>query len=169
MELFVLKLLLNFPLVCLAFSLISAAPYNSADTSKEGSTSFRLPKHIEPEQYYIELEPDFKNAVFNGSVRIEFSVKEESNNITLHAKQLEIDTSSITLTSARHVFEVINTNQINDEREFYIIFFNDTLTAGADYNLTISKFRGILNSDNVGFYLAKYKDEDGIERYGYHC
>lgn len=133
-------------------------PNNRADNQ-----DFRLPGHIVPKQYFIKLEPDFTNDVFNGSVAMEFEVLEESSNITLHAYQLEIDSSKIALENSS--IEFSNSYQSDGDDNFYVINFSSTLKTGTTYTLTIGSFSGILNDEKIGFYLAKYTDEYGTERY----
>lgn len=131
------------------------------------SDAFRLPRHIEPTLYVIFLEPHFSIGLFNGSVAIELNVKEESDNITLHVKRLDVLSSSVSLKSHdNRSFNVIHSQRVQDEREFYLIRFNETLKVNATYRLTIATFTAAFNihSDFEGFYLAKYKDEDGVER-----
>lgn len=150
-------------LVLLSWSLLTLQSWATQEKLESVYQDYRLPKHVTPLQYYLELEPNFPDKVFNGSVTIELKVLEQSDNITLHGKELTIDNSSISLFSEQQQIGVEKTTQIEDDRHFYIIYFNTSLLIGATYNLSII-FTGVLNSENEGFYLAKYKVSNETER-----
>lgn len=121
----------------------------------------RLPTHIIPEQYFIELEPDFVNDTFQGNVTIEFRVVEQSQNITLHAYQIEFNVSNVYLSDQN--LAASNVTISDGDNQFCVILLNGTLEVDQTYNLTIQGFTGILNSDKFGFYLAKYNNQNGTE------
>lgn len=132
---------------------------------KSSSEDYLLPTDIRPDHYTIELEPDFENDVFTGSVIIEFTVISATKYLYFHKRELEIDATTLVLESGN---ELPTTNIggfscVLDDREFCIVTFSDDLVVGSTYKLTIGKFTGILNLDNAGFYLAKYTDEQGNE------
>lgn len=131
---------------------------NQEQNLKFSYEDYRLPVHVVPQQYFLDLED-----TFNGSVTIELTVVQESDNITLHIKNLTVDNLSISLTSETQQPAVEKIMETEDDREFYIIYFNESLLAGVNYNMSMS-FEGTLNLENEGFYLAKYKDSEGTER-----
>ena len=51
----------------------------------------RLPRHILPVHYELELEPDLDNASFVGEVRITLDIVSETDTVVLNAAELEID------------------------------------------------------------------------------
>lgn len=129
------------------------------------SVDYLLPTHVVPQQYTIELEPNFASDTFNGSVTLEFTVAVAASNITLHTRELEIDNSTISVLFNNELYaSVINTTKSEDDKEFYVISLNTPLAIDQTYSLKIGSFTGILNSDKAGFYLAKYKDEQGVEQ-----
>lgn len=145
----------------------SSSPLSRATIAapKTNSEDYLLPTDLRPDHYTIELEPDFENDVFSGSVSIEFTVISATRNFYFHRKELEIDSSSFILlsNSGLPTTTVGGYTCVTDDREFCVITFADELIQGASYTLTIGKFTGILNLDNAGFYLAKYTDEEGNE------
>lgn len=154
-------------LVLLSICSTQASPLSLSRiaVTKTSAVDYKLPTHIVPQHYTIELEPNFNTDTFNGSVTIEFTVASESNNITLHTRELQIDNSSITvLYQGEEYASIVNTTKSEDDKEFYVMFLSRTLAAGGTYSLVIKSFTGILNLDKAGFYLAKYTDENGVER-----
>ena len=51
----------------------------------------RLPRHVLPKHYAIELEPDLKGGSFTGQVVIDLEVITETDTIVLNAADLEIE------------------------------------------------------------------------------
>lgn len=163
-------MLVKFLLSLLLAHYSSASPFSLPVTSRlsraSNSSEYLLPTHIVPEHYIIELEPDFENEVFNGSVTIEFKVTQNSTNVTLHARELDIQNNTISLKFGDKVYAVIESAEYSeDDKNFLVLEFNKTLEVSDEiYILTIGQFTGILNLDNAGFYLAKYTDENGVEQ-----
>lgn len=131
--------------------------------SKSLAKDYLLPSHVKPSLYQVKLEPNFDFDIFNGSVRITISVVTTTNAVVLHTHQLTIETASISLLDVNGtvVNSVAGTSFSNDDKDFYNIGFEEDLVAGSVYTLVIDSFSGILNSENDGFYLAKYTDEEG--------
>lgn len=50
----------------------------------------RLPTHVVPSRYELELEPDLDAASFRGSVRIDVEILDATDEIVCHAAELDI-------------------------------------------------------------------------------
>lgn len=141
---------------------LSRATIASPKTSGE---DYRLPTDIRPDHYTIELEPDFETDTFTGSVKIDFTVISATRTFYFHKRELDIDVESFTLQVENSIpitnFAIFEC--VDDDREYCVLTFADELIVGLKYTLTIGSFKGILNLDNAGFYLAKYQDENGNE------
>lgn len=130
--------------------------------------NYRLPRNIQPIRYEItlepRLEPNLDPAPFTGSVNIEIVPTENTYNVTLHTRQLNLTKESIEIIHSSGVkipiFDIIR----DSEREFHIFQVDTPLIKNEYYNLSISHYVGILNLENAGFYLAKYYDKQGRER-----
>lgn len=128
----------------------------------EGDIAYRLPNNTRPISYDIFLSTDVHigKPEFTGTVKINIAVLESSNTITLHQRQITIDTVKLYDVSAPAV--VIPTSyNLQEDAEFLII----SLTSG---NLDISKvyvveitYQGLLRDDNMGFYRSTYKNDEG--------
>lgn len=128
----------------------------------EVDLSWRLPKTIYPLSYQIELETsvhDEGSREYSGNVIIFLDVKETTNTIVLHSKELNIKdvliTSDLAFLSPRFHFD--------ETRDFLIIEADDTLEAGSQIAVLI-EFSGQLQLQGVGFYRSEYKI-DGETRY----
>ncbi|HEV7423827.1 MAG TPA: M1 family metallopeptidase, partial [Candidatus Paceibacterota bacterium] len=108
--------------------------------------SIRLSKSVFPTEYNIKLKPDLKNFTFEGIETITLSVIKATKILTLHSKELEIDTVRI-----GEVFGRISYNEKNETATFA---FPKTIPAGK-IKLSLV-FKGILNDKMRGFYRSRY-------------
>ena len=72
--------------------------------------SVRLSPNIIPTNYHLELKPDLENFTFSGMETIHLSILQKTRIITLHAKEIEIDTVDV-LVGAEKVFGKISYNK----------------------------------------------------------
>ncbi|XP_031340683.1 aminopeptidase N-like [Photinus pyralis] len=123
-----------------------------------------LPNNVKPLRYTITIRlVNITN--FMGNVVIELEAKEESSNITLHSKNIEIDENLVSVVSENGEEIRRNYTAVDTEKDFYIIAFNENLTQGKRYNLTIKDFTGSLKETKSGFFSAKYLDVNGTEKH----
>jgi puromycin-sensitive aminopeptidase len=116
--------------------------------------SVRLSKNIAPLEYNIQLKPDLENFTFSGIETITVSVLEKTKKITLHSKEIEIDTVDINKSFAKISY---------DKKSETATFTFPKLIPVGKSKLTLV-FKGILNDKMRGFYRSKY-DLDGKEHH----
>ena len=143
----------------------------------EGSSSsskvrdVRLPTTLRPLYYKVDLVPyvdPAKNFTIDGTVRIDILCLEDTDRITIHSKNITVNTASVTVTE-----KIIESNEsatssgpnlsIRDHkydipREFYNVSLGEMLKAGKTYQLYI-KFQAILSDELAGFYRSSYTDK----------
>ncbi|XP_035224731.1 aminopeptidase N-like [Stegodyphus dumicola] len=128
-----------------------------------------LPRSIIPEHYDVELQPFILpgNFTFNGKVRVQIRVLEETDNVTLHINDITVNEDSVRL-SGLDAPDIARTSK-DLERQFYILHLKGKLGAGQSYEVYM-EFLGNLNDQLAGFYRSSYKDEKGQTRYVvFHC
>lgn len=129
---------------------------------------YRLPKNVNPVRYSLTieilLEPDISSVPYNGSVAIELSILESTDKITLHKRKLKIQEDSIRLVDLNGMNTGVASISESESDETYTIHLEKELEKGQNYTLTIGNFYNKLGSHNVGFYLAKYTDPNGVRR-----
>ncbi|TDG52379.1 hypothetical protein AWZ03_001209 [Drosophila navojoa] len=123
---------------------------------------FRLPMALRPQKYNLRVLTHFEdpdNLRFEGDVKILFKVLENANNITLHAKNLTIDESLITLrdTSSANKKNCVSGTEVNTVHDFYVMRTCEELVAGDVYELSIP-FAADLNRQLEGYYRSSYID-----------
>ncbi|MDD5147698.1 MAG: M1 family metallopeptidase [Candidatus Daviesbacteria bacterium] len=111
----------------------------------------RLPAHVKPERYKIMLKPDLEGFTFCGEETINLSLEKPTNQITLHALELEIESA-----------EFIHANKSLTGKISYDL---KAETATFTFPKQIQKgkgelkliFKGILNDKMRGFYRSRYE------------
>lgn len=150
----------------LPLSTFSCPPvFQAKPQSRETPEEYFLPKNVKPYRYKIILDPDLENETIEGSVEIEIQALENTSNITLEIRSVEIDNSSVVVTKSETGEEVKHGESLwKEDVEHYVINLEEELIKDDYYTLKIGKYEGKLHTDNGGFYLAKYIDENGFEK-----
>ncbi len=117
--------------------------------------SVRLPKNVIPTEYDIQLKPDLENFTFEGVETITLSILKATKILTLHCKEIEIETARID-----EVFAKISYDEKSETATFV---FPKNLEASLPLGSEASKlikltifFKGILNDKMRGFYRSRY-------------
>lgn len=127
--------------------------------------NYRLPNNSRPELYEIELRTniDRNEFDFSGVVRVEITILEDSNRITLHARQLTVthieleEDGGQKISTEPYLYDIV--------REFLTITTDGVvLEKDKKYILTI-EYNGELRTDLGGFYRSSYKDPSGSKRF----
>ena len=123
--------------------------------------SFRLPNNTVPIHYDVSLLTDIHlgNFDFFGTVTIDIRVVEETETITIHYRQLAISSIDLLDFSGRILESNVNFEQI-EEVEFLVIKPRLMLIELNRYKVVI-RYRGLLRTDDYGFYRASYFNEEG--------
>lgn len=113
--------------------------------------SVRLSPNVVPNEYEIKLHPDLENFTFEGVETISLSLLKPTKEITLHSKEIEIETAEIFINKEK-VFAKISYDLKAETATFS---FPKNIPAGKNIKLNIV-FKGILNDKMRGFYRSKY-------------
>ncbi|EDW67457.1 aminopeptidase N [Drosophila virilis] len=138
---------------------------NSRLAPRADEDTYRLPNNTEPVEYTVELHTNVHtgDTAFSGTVAISINVLETSTIIVVHARQLENFTATIRKDGETTDTALEITH--DTDREFLKLSAKDlTFEEGTSWLLTI-KYEGNLRTDNGGFYLSKYTDENGATKY----
>ncbi|EDW60256.1 aminopeptidase Ey [Drosophila virilis] len=122
--------------------------------------AYRLPTALKPQHYDLRIlthltGPD--ELRFEGRVKIDFQILQETRNITLHAKNLTIDEANISLTSLNGSNYSITNIEVNEKCEFYIMHLAEKLQLTERYRL-IMPFKSMLNANDTGYYCSSFDD-----------
>ncbi|XP_011172905.3 thyrotropin-releasing hormone-degrading ectoenzyme isoform X2 [Solenopsis invicta] len=151
------------------FALIAtdaAAIQDSCSNEKE--INYRLPNHIKPLHYDLELNPHLTpdNFTFDGEVHIHIDILNQTSTLTLHMKKLIIDESATFLRTSDSDFYLLRTtyyapitHDSNNLTEMLILDFGEELPVGR-YILYL-KFTGVLYDRSYGFYRNSYINDEG--------
>jgi len=126
---------------------------------KRNKTSVRLSENISPINYNLTLQPDILSCIFSGKEIIKIKIKKETNKITLHSKDINIETvkyisGKVEQFSSKIIYDI--------EKETATFFFKNKIKKGQG-SLSIV-FSGIITDNLRGFYKSKYI-LNGVEKY----
>jgi aminopeptidase N len=115
---------------------------------------YRLPRAVVPSRYDLSLRPDLDAATFTGSVRIEVTVVEPTDEVVLNAVDLEIDRSSVGGADVKA--------ELDEGTERLHLHLAEPLGPGE--SVVEIGFRGVLNDQLQGFYRSTFTDSRGEQR-----
>lgn len=117
--------------------------------------SVRLDGYISPISYNLTLAPDILSSTFSGREIIKIKIQKEVREITLHSKNLDIETVKY-INKSGEQFAVKITYNI--EKETATFYFKNKIKKEQG-KLSII-FSGIINDSLRGFYKSKYVLDD---------
>lgn len=118
----------------------------------------RLPRHVLPRHYTLELVPDLADHTFAGTVAIDLDVVEATDRIVLNAAELLIGEASIIVAGERSTIPV----SVDEAAERLVLTPANGLRPGR-VRLEMA-FTGELNDRLRGFYRSTLVGADGTER-----
>lgn len=122
---------------------------------EENQIQYRLPNNTKADAYHISLATDIDQGLFNfsGSVTINITVLKPSNYITLHARQLDIETVSLKSSDGSE-YDLAKPKYDPKTEHLTIQSLNGkNLTNKVTLHITYS---GMLRLDEAGFYRSSY-------------
>lgn len=163
--------MLAAPLLLLLASLYPSSGAQLPDKSKAKETPvatngqpfpwdrMRLPKTVFPLHYDLSLHPNLTTLDFTGVVRIQLDVKEDTNTVILHAKQMQI--SNVLLLAPEGVRPL---QVLEYPRSHQLALVSDkVLTKGRKYEVQLG-FAANLSDSFHGFYKSSYRTSTGEVR-----
>lgn len=124
-------------------------------------SSYRLPNALKPLHYDLRILTHLnapQNLRFEGTVQIDLQVLQSTRDIVLHATNLTIDETRITLSSRNGSRgHSISRIERNETLEFYTMRLDGELQIHERYVLDIP-FSADLNANDVGYYSSAFRD-----------
>lgn len=118
--------------------------------------NFSLPYVAIPLHYNLTVNINFDQSYFLGNSSVILKTLENTKNLTLHSKNLNI--SKIELFDSGNL---INTEYyFNTEEDFLVIKFPQTLLSGRTYLLKIDYIANLTRDENIGLYGGKFYAEN---------
>ncbi|XP_062564986.1 uncharacterized protein LOC134227480 [Armigeres subalbatus] len=130
-------------------------------------TSFRLPLDTVPTHYDIHLKTTVHDAdtEFQGNVNIHLDVKEPTDKITIHSRDLEILSSTLSHIQGTEKVQLSPlTNTYNNQTE-QLTFQSSSILPIGSYELEITFTGALVRYDRLGFLRKSYRDNAGTRRY----
>lgn len=120
---------------------------------------FLLPSDLSPSHYSLTLTPDLETLEYTCVQQIAVDVNKETSEVTLHSKEIYVQSVSFTSSNSTTKCVEISYNTMYNTVKFVF----DSLLPIGEGVLDI-KFRGILNGDMAGFYKSTYTDANGKKK-----
>ncbi|XP_044735746.1 aminopeptidase N-like isoform X2 [Chrysoperla carnea] len=146
----------------------ASLPVNNKKPKK--NVNYRLPTHMKPTHYRIQLTPFITEGNFttDGDVSIKLTCLKNSYNITLNVNDILIDERSVNLCQFDYKQTECNNIEIRDhlydkDTQQYIVITKEKLITTRNYTLNI-RFRSNLNDLLQGFYRSSYIDPETEEK-----
>lgn len=132
----------------------------SLKVTSQNTSSYRLPTAIQPIKYNLHITSGIhdNNLVFSGHVVIELVVKESTNEIVLHAKELRDLVISVIDVRKNRRYEDLKYS-LQKDKDFLTISAPKRLNAGERYRLEILYLGNIQEKNFYGIYKTTYLDE----------
>jgi len=117
----------------------------------------RLTGNVTPIKYDIQIKPDLENFTFHGIETITLNIKKPTKILTLHSKEIDIETASVLIGKNKIFAQKISYNKKLETVSF--IFSKSINSGGVKLGIV---FQGILNDKMRGFYRSQYKIEEKV-------
>ncbi len=117
---------------------------------KKKKNTVRLSREVIPLEYDIKLHPDLENFTFSGEETIKINLLKDTKIITLHSKELAINTARISF-KKEDLFALVS---YDEKSETAVLRFSQNIPKGK-HMLHLS-FQGVLNDKMRGFYRSSY-------------
>jgi len=119
----------------------------------------RLPRSVTPSRYDLQIEPDFEEFTFAGSVEIALEIGEPVTEIVLNAVDLVVSQATLTTENGTNLE---GKTDYQAELERATIVLDGTAPAGGA--VLRLQFTGILNDQLHGFYRSTFMDVEGNQQ-----
>nr|XP_057925943.1 endoplasmic reticulum aminopeptidase 1b isoform X6 [Doryrhamphus excisus] len=119
----------------------------------------RLPKTVFPVHYEITIHPNLTTLDFTGVVRIQLDVRNDTNTIVLHAKQLKTFNVKLWTPESVTALRVLE----NPYYQQIALLSDEVLTKGKYYEVQL-EFSAKLSDSYHGFYKSSYRTSSGEVR-----
>ncbi|XP_050519995.1 uncharacterized protein LOC126893642 [Daktulosphaira vitifoliae] len=131
--------------------------------NKEEMVEFRLPTNVLPKSYVLNIEPNFEDFTFRGSVNIIVNIKDDVKQIKLNAKDLNITNISVSSINANSVQDIKYQYVPRDEQLIISKDHGLDFHANVEHSIMIN-YTGPLRNDMTGFYKSSYL-QDGKKKW----
>lgn len=131
---------------------------SESKTSTVTKEDVLLPDDIRPSHYDLVIEPymygsDPAKFTFNGTLAMTFTCVKATDQIVMHAYELEVTDIKLTSPSSPPFVS----QKLDTDKQFLIIKLGSRLTPGQNYSVSMH-FEGKLENDRDGLYLSSYKN-----------
>ncbi|KAG1832677.1 hypothetical protein EV424DRAFT_1627020 [Suillus variegatus] len=126
------------------------------------SGDFRLPLDVKPTHYDVTIKTDLENSIFEGVVKIDLDVKNETSTIVFNSADLKLNDAAL-YSDQLKIKQVDPSPSFDDKAERCILSFSTPVPAGSKATLSVG-FSGELTGAMMGYYKSSF-EQDGTKKY----
>lgn len=123
--------------------------------------NIRIPNHVRPLSYDINIHPNLTTFEFTGRVIINIRCFQPTRNILFHVRDLRVSNAKLTNSKQKRL-KIARTVQYKKNQQ-HLIIVNEELREKDRYALYM-EFNGTLSKNTEGFYRSSYKTKTGQVR-----
>lgn len=123
--------------------------------------NIRIPNHVRPLSYDINIHPNLTTFEFTGRVIINIRCFQPTRNILFHVRDLRVSNAKLTNSKQKRL-KIVRTVQYKKNQQ-HLIIVNEELREKERYALYM-EFNGTLSKNTEGFYRSSYKTKTGQVR-----
>ncbi|KAJ3187595.1 hypothetical protein HK101_009312 [Irineochytrium annulatum] len=127
-------------------------------------TQIRLPSHVVPIDYGVEIDTDIERFSFSGDVLISLNLTGPTKVIVVHAADLTTKNPVMWFDHINGTSVKPSSVRVDDKLEFVVLTFDRPLKASSQWLLTMD-FSGNLTDSLRGYYRSSYLSDNGSKKY----
>ncbi len=141
-----------FPFLAVLYSVTLSAIMSAENSFSFSETPGKLPKHVVPSEYSIQIVPNISQLTFTGTETVKLQVHHPIHELVLNALELEITEASLDGKSLPK-----SAIKIDKEKELLTLTLPSELAPG-DHTLALS-FSGKINQQGQGLFYMRYQEQ----------
>jgi hypothetical protein len=127
--------------------------------------NLRLPKSVLPREYDIFLHPNLTTKEYSGKVKIKCEVRNATNFIVLHSKDLVISRVELKTLPSNEVQQIRRQTEIVDSDQLYFETQN-VIPSDSEILITVDFSGRLINQyREYGFYVTEYPNNENETGY----
>ncbi|EAU88167.2 leucyl aminopeptidase [Coprinopsis cinerea okayama7 len=129
----------------------------------EDPSQYRLPTSVKPKHYDVVIKTDLEALSFDGVVKVDLDIVEETSSITLNSATLDLGKVSVYSDASKATQEPTG-HSLDKVQERISFQLANPLPAGSKAELKIA-FSGELTGSMMGYYKSSWENEGKTEHY----
>lgn len=164
MSSYIIRILLLFAYIGIFFFCVMCMNTGDSSVSSGNTRDGRLPKHIKPYSYDLEIVLKESTCEFTGHIKIKAVVEEETKAISFHSRKLNILSVNVVQIDEKGESEEVKIVNGSDNSSTGIVTKETEKTLRANNELIITiAYNAKVSEDMAGFYKSEDRVDDVVK------